>query len=1724
MSIIVIIAMLTGVLPVISAPISVASATDGALEVVCVPWKGTESRPHPTYTGKEITLKGTARCLGGGEITYEWDFGDGSPPETSIVWVGDDYPYPISARHAYVGPPGTLYVATLTVSTWTESATDLYLIQILPLDRQVEADISIDEGLWWLYQEQNRYTQDAVDLGSWGGWARVANTGAAVQAFENNLHKPFGDPSIDPYVDCVRRGLHFCLSMAYPVAIPPGDPYGGDTNGNGIGIACHDWMYGGREMYEIGIAMMAMVSSDTPGRVAVTGPADVIGRTYFDIVQDMADYCAWGQNDDIDVTVFPGIYQYQLSTGSTSQVTMNWWIHEEWPGASISGDRIVWMDRRDIVGDEDDADIYMYDLATGTEITICDEPDYQYHPSISGDGIVWADDRDGNRDIYMYDLATGLEMPVCTDPATQDWPDISGNLIVWSDWRDGDLDIYAYDLSTGTEIPVTTDIANQYIPAISGDIVTWTDDRNDSYDIFMYDLSTGMEIPVCVDPADLAWHIIDGDRIVWVDYRNDDGDIYMYDLATGVESPICTVIGDQDRPVIFGDTIVWQDRRNGKVDPDIYAYDLATGSEIVISLSPAPEFSPDVSGDNIIWVVPQWGQIDENRVGGWRYSPNYGTSDNSVTQWPIMGLGPAETRWGIEVADFVRPRLEGWLTHSQTTDPNWCHGGSGYMGPGDCNVARTAGTGIPGLAFCGVLPEDERIQNALAFLDRAWSEDNFGNEYAMYAVKKCFEEFLPMEYIGGHNWWDEYVDFIVPLQAMDGHWDVMGDWSSGNELTTAWMILILSPGVVDVPPEAVAKVNGFDYVEVDKDQIVFFDGLESERHTYEIVKYEWDFGDGTPPVEGITATHAYTDYGEYTVTLTVTDNRDVVTGGALPPMSDYDECTVVVHPPPHAPIADANDPYIGWVGVAVTLDGSGSWDPNEPPFGDDQVISWHWDLDNDGEFDDASGETVEHTWDEPGIYPIALMVDAIDEPLWSEEPSRTVVEIGNHNPIADPNGPYLTTICTPIVLSGCNSYDPDEPVGDSIVIYEWDLDNDGDYDDATGHLVEFHSCDEGAYTVGLRVTDTFGASDSARTTVTVAPIVGPYVVKSLSQHHGLLGDHIMVDLIVVNPGDLNVTLVDVLPSDLTYITSTFMVDGVAVMPDIGKNNTLSIEIVSGVHTVNFEVQVTEVQSEIVSAVNCAHVVDAAGIQVAESCDAITLYPYHCFVKEAVTAYLPDSTEIDPYVVPAGEKVTWLVLIDVGNCPYDDVEAMEDVVIKDNLGGNLALQEWVIQRGDASAKTTGKTKKVHLSWDVGDIADGEWVGSDMWIHTDLNPAGKQEYTDQWPTEHELNSGATLKFTDPSTGFQLSAHTGPILVETVVPTYKVGAVFGLTGPLSYAALAQKQTVEMMVDEINTTGGIDGRPLEAIIYDTLTDSATCIAMIERLIGEDGVAAIIGPTTSGETLASVATVTAAGVPLVSCGSSIHNVTPIEEREWVFKTPPSSIHSVDKLFSYLQAQGFVEIAILTENSAYGAIGRETMLAQAPAYGLSIVADEIYGRYDPEVYAQLIDIASTPAEAVVCWGTEPGTATVAINMQDLGMTIPLFMSFGVSRSLIDLAAEAANGIIFTGLKLLVAEQLPPADPQKAVLLEYKAEYESRYGEGTVSTFGGHAADALSLVVMAMDEEGSNSGKIREQLENISDYAGITGVFNMSPLDHNGLTAECLVIIEIVDGEFVLREL
>ncbi len=360
---------------------------------------------------------------------------------------------------------------------------------------------------------------------------------------------------------------------------------------------------------------------------------------------------------------------------------------------------------------------------------------------------------------------------------------------------------------------------------------------------------------------------------------------------------------------------------------------------------------------------------------------------------------------------------------------------------------------------------------------------------------------------------------------------------------------------------------------------------------------------------------------------------------------------------------------------------------------------------------------------------------------------------------------------------------------------------------------------------------------------------------------------------------------------------------------------------------------------------------------------------------------------------------------------------------------------------------------------------------------------------------------------------------VSVSSFAKTVKVGALVSITGPTAFLGEPERNTLKMLTEAVNKNGGINGNKIDLIIYDTKGNPSSTVVLARKLIYNDKVDVIIGPTRSGSTLAIIPLIQRSQVPLISMASSYKITKPV--KKWVFKTAPSDSLAVERLYSYLEEQGIKNIAILTASTGFGASGREELKRLSSKYGITILNDELFGPKDTNMTSQLIKIKNTKGvQAIVCWGTNPGPASVAKNAKELKIGVPLFMSHGIaSKKFIELAGSAANGIKLPCGKLLIADQLPNNEPQKKVLLAYKKAYESKYG--AVSTFGGHAYDAFNLVKKAIEKGATDKDSIRDSIENTKNFVGITGIFNMSKKNHEGLDPSAFSVIEIKNGDWKL---
>jgi branched-chain amino acid transport system substrate-binding protein len=355
----------------------------------------------------------------------------------------------------------------------------------------------------------------------------------------------------------------------------------------------------------------------------------------------------------------------------------------------------------------------------------------------------------------------------------------------------------------------------------------------------------------------------------------------------------------------------------------------------------------------------------------------------------------------------------------------------------------------------------------------------------------------------------------------------------------------------------------------------------------------------------------------------------------------------------------------------------------------------------------------------------------------------------------------------------------------------------------------------------------------------------------------------------------------------------------------------------------------------------------------------------------------------------------------------------------------------------------------------------------------------------------------------------------------PALVVGGIFSITGPASYLGEPERNTLKMLVDDINAKGGIKGQPVKVVIYDSEANVTKARLAAEKLITNDKATAIIGPSLTHTSMAALEITQKAKVPMVSCAAGINITSPAKDRVWVFKTAQTDRMAVERIYQYLQKHNLSQVAILTVSTGFGVSGKQQLLDLAPKYGIQVVAQEVFGEKDTDMTPQLTKLRGTPAQAVICWGTGPAPALVAKNMKQLGITLPLIQSHGAaSKKFIELAGDAAEGIIMPAGKLVIWKQLPDNDPEKAVCKEYAEKYTAKF-KAPESSFGGYAYDALRMLEQTLAKAGNDRDKIRSGLEGLKNFVGVSGIFNMSPEDHNGLTPAAFVMVKIHNGGFQL---
>ena len=356
------------------------------------------------------------------------------------------------------------------------------------------------------------------------------------------------------------------------------------------------------------------------------------------------------------------------------------------------------------------------------------------------------------------------------------------------------------------------------------------------------------------------------------------------------------------------------------------------------------------------------------------------------------------------------------------------------------------------------------------------------------------------------------------------------------------------------------------------------------------------------------------------------------------------------------------------------------------------------------------------------------------------------------------------------------------------------------------------------------------------------------------------------------------------------------------------------------------------------------------------------------------------------------------------------------------------------------------------------------------------------------------------------------------------YLIGATVSESGPGATLGRPEADSMQMAVDEINKSGGVNGHPLQITILDDESSGTAAVNNTRKLL--DGhVIAILGPSLTQTTLPLLPLVTQAKVPMISFASSAQVIQPVADRQWIFKMPITDFHVAQAMQEYMRKKKTTKVAVIYRDDDYGKTGLSHFKDAGANFGIEVVDAEAINARASDATTQLTHIKAANPQAIVCWTTLPSAAVIIKAYRELGVTTPIYYSDGAATGVFPQQAGAAlNGAYIASTKINVADALPNGDPQKKLLTRYIANFVKDYPkDAPVSIFGGFGYDGVYVLKQALERAKSTDGeKLRQALEH-TDMLGVTGQFRMSGGDHNGLSVFSLVLTQVENGKFAIAK-
>lgn len=355
-------------------------------------------------------------------------------------------------------------------------------------------------------------------------------------------------------------------------------------------------------------------------------------------------------------------------------------------------------------------------------------------------------------------------------------------------------------------------------------------------------------------------------------------------------------------------------------------------------------------------------------------------------------------------------------------------------------------------------------------------------------------------------------------------------------------------------------------------------------------------------------------------------------------------------------------------------------------------------------------------------------------------------------------------------------------------------------------------------------------------------------------------------------------------------------------------------------------------------------------------------------------------------------------------------------------------------------------------------------------------------------------------------------------------KIGVVSSSTGPIAMVGIPQKNTVPLMP----TKAG--GQTIRYIPLDDGSDPTASVVAVKKLISEEKVDAIIGPSGSPNAMGVIQFVAEAGVPLLAPVGTAAVVLPMnDQKKWVFKTTQNDSLIATALLDHMAKTGVKTLGFIGTADPYGENWGKVVADGAAKKGIKIVADERFQRQDTSVTAQALKVMAARPDAVLI--AAPGTPAVLpqLALVDRGYKGKFYQTHGAALpDFLKLGGKKVEGTILAASLMLVLDQVPDTHPSKKIAKNYVATYEKAYGAAP-ATFGGNMFDAGLLLeraiptALAKGKPGTPEFRsaLRDALEQTHEMPATQGVYTMTPADHSGFDERGRELITVTNGTWTL---